>query len=127
LSQTELRDGYLLGLTDVIEDQWQKYKESTSENKIVDQPPDNSEDEVSDDEGSQYDNTDYNHEVRQKRKERKEKITRRSKKKKTELSGFVLPQSGDKNVAAEAFGKLNEQQKKRVADKVNRKTKKVVC
>ncbi len=126
LSQIELRDGYLLGLTEETEKAWQKYKASIKKGKNVDQPNDNSDDERSDEEGSQYDNSDYNQEVRQKRKERKEKNARRSKKKKEELSGLVLPQSGDKTVAAEAYDKLDERQKKLVAEKVNRKTKKVV-
>ncbi len=126
LSQTELRDCYILGLSDEINRQWQIYKDSTKQDKTVDEANDNNEDEGSDGEGSQYDNTDYNEEVRQKRKERKEKTSRVSKKQKAEISGFVLPQSGDKTVAAEAYGKLDEQQKKLVAEKVNRKTKKVV-
>ncbi len=96
LSQTELRDGYLLGLSDEIERQWQKYKDSTKEDKIVDQANDNSEDECSDGEGSQYDNTDFNEEVREKRKQRVDKREKTTKKKKCELSGLVLPQSGTK-------------------------------
>lgn len=39
---------------------------------------------------------------------------------------MVLPQPGDKNVSAEAYDKLDGNQKKLVAAKVNRKTKKVV-
>ncbi len=40
---------------------------------------------------------------------------------------MVLPQSGDKMVAGEAFQNLDENQKQIFADKVNRKTKKVHC
>jgi hypothetical protein len=125
LSQTELRDCYLLGLKDEIEKQWREYKETT-EGKSVDQDNDICADDGSDEDGSQYDNSDYNEEVRHKRKERKEQNARKSKRKKAELSGIVLPQSGDKTVAAEAYGKLDDQQKKLVAEKVNRKTKKVL-
>jgi hypothetical protein len=39
---------------------------------------------------------------------------------------MVLPQPEDKIVSAEAYDKLDGNQKKLVADKVNRKTKKVV-
>ncbi len=42
------------------------------------------------------------------------------------MSGFILPKSGDKTVAGEAFGKLTSSQKKVVADNVNKKTKKVL-
>ena len=126
LSQTELRDCYLLGLKDEIETQWRQYKETT-EGKAGDMDNDNCEDDSSDENGSQqYDNSDYNEEVRHKRKERKDKNARKSKKTKAELSGIVLPQSGDKTVAAEAYGKLDDQQKKLVAEKVNHKTKKVL-
>ncbi len=125
LSQRELRDCYLLGLSDEIETQWRQFK-GAQQGKNEEETNDNSEDDCSESEGSQYGNLDFNEEVRHKRKERKEENSRVSKKKKPEMSGFVLPQSGDKTVAAEAYGKLDEQQKKLVAGKVNRKTKKVV-
>ena len=48
-------------------------------------------------------------------------------KKKKELSAIVLPLPGDKTVAAEAFDKLTGPQKKMVADRVNKTTKKVPC
>jgi hypothetical protein len=48
------------------------------------------------------------------------------KRKQKELSAIVLPLPGDKTVAAEAFQKLSGKQKKLVADRVNRKTKKVL-
>ncbi len=117
LLQTELRDGYLLGLSDEIEAQWTKYKALSSDSNIDDKRL----------QGSQYDNTDYNEEVRQKRKQRHTKTKRVAKKKKLALSDVVLPQSGDKTVAAEAFQNLDDNQKKLVADKVNRKTQKVYC
>jgi hypothetical protein len=87
-------------------------------------------------EGSDYGNTDYNEEVRGKRKQRKENAKRSIKKRKenarssknkktNELSDLVLPQPGDKNVSAEAYDKLDGIQKIIVAAEVNRKTKKV--
>ncbi len=121
LHQAELRDGYILGLSGVIEAQWRKYKSQTADlNK-----EDKSGDDGSDDEGSQCDNTDYNAEVRQKRKERDGKTKRTTKNKRMELSDVILPESGYKTVAAEAFHKLDANQKQLVADKVNRQTKKV--
>jgi hypothetical protein len=42
-----------------------------------------------------------------------------------ELSELVLPRSGNKSVAGEAFGKLSAKQKSVVAANVNEKTKKV--
>jgi hypothetical protein len=123
LLQTEPRDGYVLGLSNEITEQWKKYKALSSDSNIDDK----SEYEGSEDEGSQYDNTDYNYEVRQKRKQRHAKTKRVAKKKKLALSDVVLPQSGDKTVAAEAFQNLDDNQKKLVAEKVNRKTRKVNC
>jgi hypothetical protein len=41
------------------------------------------------------------------------------------ISGLVLPVSGEKKVAAEAFGKLNPADKDLAAQNINRKTKKV--
>jgi hypothetical protein len=43
-----------------------------------------------------------------------------------ELSRVVMPKPGDKNVTAEAFEKLSAKQKTNVAERVNKKTKKVV-
>ena len=71
------------------------------------------------------------------RKKSKKKAKRRARHKKTpiekprkrkktiELSGLILPQHGDKTVAGEAFEKLSASQKQIVADKINKKTKKV--
>jgi hypothetical protein len=42
------------------------------------------------------------------------------------LSGVVLPQSGDKSVAGEAFAKLDSAQQTLVKEKVNKKTNKQV-
>ncbi len=84
-------------------------------------------DEFSGRESSDYGNKEYNEEVRTKRKQRKENPKRSIKKKKTELSETMLPQPRDKTVSAEAFANLDGNQKRLVAEKVNRKTKKVLC
>ncbi len=47
-------------------------------------------------------------------------------KKKQDLSGLMLPQTGDKTVASEAFGKLTTKQKETVVESIKKKTKKVV-
>ena len=83
--------------------------------------------ESSGDEGSDYGNKEFNEEVRGKRKQRKENRKRSKPQKNKELSDTMLPKPGDKNVSAEAFAQLDEQQKLVVAEKVNRKTKKVLC
>ncbi len=96
----------------------------SSTDKQNEDKPDNSEGNVN---HICDDRADYNEEVKQNKIQRKENTKRSTQKKKQELSGMVLPQSGNKTVvAAEAFDKLNEQQKKLVADKVNRKTKKII-
>jgi hypothetical protein len=87
--------------------------------------------EGSDVEGSTYD-TSSGDEVFPKNKKiiRKENATSSNKKmkpKKTlELSRVVMPKPGDKNVTAEAFDKLSAKQKTNVAERVNKKTKKVL-
>ncbi len=64
------------------------------------------------------------------KRQRKENTTSSQKTKKRkqykELSGIMLPQSGEKTVAAEAFSKLNKKRKKIVEGNVNRKTKEVL-
>jgi hypothetical protein len=42
-----------------------------------------------------------------------------------DLSSVILPKSGDKTVAGEAFEKLTASQKKVVAENINKKTKKI--
>jgi hypothetical protein len=76
---------------------------------------------------SDGDEEEFNEEVRGKRKRRKENRKRCKPQINKELSDTMLPKPGDKNVSAEAFGKLDERQKQVVAEKVNRKTKKVLC
>lgn len=135
LTQRELRDGYILGFSKDIAAQWEKHIGSKSVIQNSDKS-DNSDGSEDFEEGSDYDNRDHNEEVRGKRKLRKENAKRSIKKKRgnarssktqktNELSDLVLPRPGDKNVVAEAYGKLDGNQKKIVAAEVNRKTKKV--
>lgn len=124
--QTELRDGYVLGLTKEIEELWKKYMGGNKETESSDKD-ETSQGESSGDEGSDYGNKEFNEEVRGKRKQRKENRKRSKPQKNKELSETMLPKPGDKNVSAEAFAQLDEQQKLVVAEKVNRKTKKVLC
>jgi hypothetical protein len=123
MTQLELRNAYVLGLSDVINAQWKKYKISTGQLDSNDKD-EASEIDSSDGSGSDYDNRDFNAEVRQIKRQRRQ--AKRSKKKsKNDLSVVVLPSPGDKTVAAEAFLKLSVEQKKQVAAKVNKHTKKV--
>jgi hypothetical protein len=130
LSQVELRDGYVLGLSAEITAQWQTYKlgkKDTSGEEVTQ----DSEDEGSDVEGSTYDTSSEDEVFLNKKKRiRKENATKSKTKKKSknwpDLSRVVMPKSGDKTVAAEAFQKLSAQQKTNVAEKVNKKTKKVL-
>jgi hypothetical protein len=126
LSQTELRDGYLLGLSDEIIRHWNMYvgkkKGNTNEDKGIMSDVDTSEGE-----GSEYDKDDFESELRNKKRQRKENQKSSTKKKKKELSTLVLPMPGEKTVASEDFGKLTGPQKQLVADRVNKTTKKVMC
>ncbi len=84
---------------------------------------------------NEYDRHDYDQEVKQ--TNRKRKITyKRAKKRPTtykrakkqsanDLSGVVLPHSGDTSVTGEAFAKLDSAQQTLVKEKVNKKTKQV--
>ncbi len=130
MSQTELRDGYVLGLSKEINTEWKKYKTSLKSKTVEDSDGSDvdgsdGEGESSAGEGSEYDKADYNEEVQNKKRKRKENNKSSKKKKPNELSGCVLPMPGEKTVAAEAFDKLSASQKLLVVDKVNRKTKKV--
>jgi hypothetical protein len=124
--KTELRDGYVLGLSKEIGELWTKYIGGNKETENSDKD-EASQGESSGGEGSDYGNKEFNEEVRGKRKRRKENRKRCKPQINKELSDTMLPKPGDKNVSAEAFGKLDERQKQVVAEKVNRKTKKVLC
>jgi hypothetical protein len=71
MSQTELRDAYLLGFSEDIERQWRLMKDGQKAKYIEDNTIE-TEVETSDGEGSEYGNNDFNEEVRDKRKHRKE-------------------------------------------------------
>jgi hypothetical protein len=126
LSQVELRDGFVLGLSKEIDAEWQKHIGTKKDIDGSDEG-EKSQDDSSGGEGSDYGNKDFNEEVRSKRKQRKENPKRSTKKKNLELSETMLPKPGDKTVSAEASANLDGKQKRLVAEKVNRKTKKVVC
>ncbi len=129
LSQVELRDGYLLGLSADTEAQWQLFKLG-SKDKSGKEIIQDSEDEESDVEGSTYDTSSGDEVVKKKpkriRKENAKSSNTKPKRKKTiELSGVIMPKPGDKNVTVEAFGKLSATQQDNLADGVNNKTRKV--
>jgi hypothetical protein len=124
LSQAELRDGYVLGLAEEIQTQWKTMRQGEKSKAI--EESDVSEGESNDGEGSEYDKADYNEQVENKKRTRKENPKSSTKKKKTELSGCVLPLAGEKTVAVEAYAKLSESEKLLVVEKVNRNTKKVI-
>jgi hypothetical protein len=123
LSQAELRDAYVLGLAEEIKTQWETMIQGDKSKAI--EETDVSEVETSDGEGSEYDKAEYNEEVQTKKRTRKENRKSSIKKKKTKLSGCVLPVAGERTVAAEAYEKLSESEKLLVVKKVNRETKKV--
>ncbi len=60
--QVELRDGYLLGLSEEIEAQWSLLKGVQKDKEIFD-TEDQSDGQTSDGEGSEYDRHDYESEV----------------------------------------------------------------
>ena len=129
LSQVELRDGYVLGLSADIEAQWKTYKLGNKDT-LGEEVTQESEDEGSDVEGSTYDTSSEDEVLPNKTKRiRKENATsskiKKKPKKLPDLSRVVMPKPGEKTVAAEAFSKLSTKQKINVAEKVNKKTKKV--
>ncbi len=132
LSQIELRDCYILPLAPEIEAQWTTFKKTNTKQTLDKQvegsvEADSDDQAMSDGEGSLYDKGSDEEELAKKRKKRrKEKPSRTAKKGQQSISGMVLPVAGDKTVAGEAFAKLNHQEKELVAEKLNRKTKKVL-
>ncbi len=102
LSQAELRDGYLLGLSKEIESQWLAFQRDDAQSTVQD-TDNHSDGDTSDGEGSEYDTRDYESEVKNTKRKRKESPKRAPTNKTKELYGVVLPQSGDKTVAGEAY------------------------
>ena len=123
MSQLELRDAYLLTNKDAIEAKWDQLQGKDKGKEAV-ATEDTSEGETSDGEGSEYDRHDYDEEMKQTKRKRKF-YKRANKKCVNELAGVILPQTGDKTVAGEAFSKLDDAQKQLVTEKVNKKTKQV--
>ncbi len=74
MSQTELQAAYVLGWSEVINTEWKKYK--TVEDSDV------SEVETCDGEGSEYDKAEYNEEVKNNKRKRKENQKSSTKRKK---------------------------------------------
>jgi hypothetical protein len=119
MTQIELRDAYLLANTEKDVESEQSSKGETDSGS----------------EGSEYDRHDFEKDMKQTK--RKSKTTfkqggkrqkcykRGSKKPSNDMSGVVLPQSGDKSVAGEAYAKLDVAQKQLVSEKVNKQTKQV--
>jgi hypothetical protein len=136
MRQVELRDAYLLANTEKIETEYDQLQRALHKDKDVGGEQSSQGETDSGSEGSEYDRHDYENELKQDKRKRKTTFkpgTKRSKpckradKKQTnDLSGVILPQSGDKSVAAEAFAKLDSAQQGIVKAKVNKKTKQVM-
>lgn len=127
-TQTELRDGYVRGLSEDIEREWAKFTSQTSdETELADssESDDFSSDKSSDEEIPKP--------PKKKRKENakssKKKTTKSKKTKqvsgKDALSDQLLPLAGSNNVTSEAYAKLTNEQQESVAANINLKTKKV--
>jgi hypothetical protein len=125
MTELELRDAYVLANKDAIEAEWDQLQGNDKGKDAVETEETSGDGETSGSEGSEYDRHDYDREVNQTKSKRKEVPKRVGKKKTKELAGVILPQTGDKTVAGEAYAKLDRAQKKMVSDKVNKTTKKV--
>ncbi len=138
LSQIELRDGYVLGLSETINAEWNKFNLGKTQTELEDSDKEDNQDineEMSEGEGSVYDK-DSDEEIiargiKRRRKE-KEKTTKKKpikrlggRRKQQTIAGLVLPQPGDKSVAGEAFGKLDSTQRDVLTGNINKKTKQV--
>jgi hypothetical protein len=135
--QIELRDAYLLANTDKIQTEGDDLQvEKSGKGKEVASEESSQGETDSGSEGSEYDRHDFEKEMKQGKRQRKTTFKRATKRptsnkraknqRKNDLSGAVLPQSGDKSVAGEAFAKLDIAQQGIVKDKVNKKTKQVL-
>ena len=135
MTQIELRDAYLLANTDIIEAEWDDLQVKAKGKEEV-ANDESSEGETSEgSEGSEYDRHDFIEEIKQTK--RKNKTTykrpnkrptsykRANKKRANDLSLAILPHSGDKTVAGEAYAKLDSVQQGLVKEQVNKKTKQV--
>ncbi len=125
-SQRELRDGYVLGLAPEIEARWKTLKEARGDKDVEDREL-NNEEEASDGEGILYAASSDEETCHRKSKRCKDVNVKPSPKRAKrlqsgELSGLILPRSGDKSVAREVSGKLTAKQKTIVAANVNKKT-----
>jgi hypothetical protein len=138
MRQVELRDAYLLANTEKIETEYDQLQRALQSDKDVGGEQSSQDETDSGSEGSLYDRHDYENELKQGKRKRKRKttfkpVTKRSKpykraekKRSNDLSGVILPTSGDKSVAGEAFAKLDSAQQGIVKSKINKKTKQVI-
>jgi hypothetical protein len=136
MRQVELRDAYLLANTEKIQTEYDQLQREMQSDKDVGGEESSQGETDSGSEGSEYDRHDYENELKQDKRKRKTTFkpgTKRSKcykrahkKQSNDLSGAILPQSGDKCVAGEAFAKLDSAQQGIVKAKVNKKTKQVL-
>jgi hypothetical protein len=104
---------------------WAAHKDKVIET-VVEDTDLLSEGETSEGEGSEFDTRDCESEIKKTKRKRKEGRTRGGNKKQKELAGVVLPQSGDKTVAGEAYAKLDHAQKKWCRTRSTRTPKRLV-
>jgi hypothetical protein len=90
MTQIELRDAYMLANTELIEAEW-SLLHSVDKGKGAVETEHESEPETSEGEGSEYDRHDYESEVKQTKRKRKELPKQAKKTKQTELAGVILP------------------------------------
>jgi hypothetical protein len=127
-TQTELRDGHVLGLSEEMEREWAKFKSQTSNEKEV---SDSSEsDDFSSDKSSDEEIPKPPQKKRKENAKSSKKKTNKSNKTKQvsgkdALSDQLLPLTGSKNVTSEAYAKLTIEQQDIVAANIDLKTKKV--
>jgi hypothetical protein len=129
MTELEFKDAYVLANKDLIEAEWGQLKQK--EKSDEEQSAEDNEGDTSAGEESVYDKSSEEEEMnkiakRRRRKKSKQILEKPQKRaKQMDLSGLILPKSGDKTVAGEAFGKLSSSQQKVVAENINKKTKKV--
>jgi hypothetical protein len=126
---------HVLANTDKIQTEWDQLQVEKQSEKDVEAEQSSHGETDSGSEGSEYDRHDFEKEHKQTK--RKSKTTfkrggkrpkcykRGAKKPSNDISGIVLPHSGDKTVAGEAYAKLDIAQQQLVSEKVNKQTKQV--
>ncbi len=109
-----MRDGYVLGLAKEIQPQWKTLKKTGKAKDDEDKEDENAEEDT-DGEGSLYDESEEEKLTSKRRKTETKKPSQGPAKhgKSLALSGIILPRTGDKSVAGEAFRKLSSKQEKK--------------